>query len=158
MFFVYHGALMRFATRRLGNPEDAADLVQDIYFRLARKNDIAGLEHPRAFLFQTAVNLLRDRARRDRVRQRSHHVPYHDLVLVEDAPNPERVLVGKQALNRFERALDGLSAKCRRVFTLHRFECMTYSQIATHCGCSVSAVEKHMMKAIAHLDRAMGDR
>ena len=155
MFFVYHGALMRFAIQRLGNHEDAADVVQEIYYRVARKRDVAGLEHPRAYLFQTAVNLLHDRARRDRVRQRDSHVPSHDLVLIEGSPSADRVLAGKQALRSFERALGELSDKCRRVFVLHRFEGMTYSEIAEHCGCSVSAIEKHMMKAIAHLDRAM---
>jgi len=157
LFSVYHDALMRFATRRLGNHEDAADLVQEIYYRLARKDDVARLEHPRAFLFQTAVNLLRDRARHDRVRQRNNHVPFHNLELIGGAPNPERVLAGKQALSLFERALGGLSTKCCQVFVLHRFEGMTYSEIAQHCGCTVSAIEKHMMRAIAHLDCAMGD-
>jgi RNA polymerase sigma-70 factor (ECF subfamily) len=39
---------------------------------------------------------------------------------------------------------------------LHRRDSLTYAEIAAQMNLTVSGVEKHMMKAIAHIDRAFG--
>ena len=52
-----------------------------------------------------------------------------------------------------ERALHELPERTRVVFALHRFEEMSYAQIARRLQVSVSAIEKHMIKALAHLAR-----
>ena len=51
-----------------------------------------------------------------------------------------------------------LPERTRDVFLLHRFEEMTYSDISQHFGISLSAVEKHMIKALRLLSRAATDR
>ena len=61
----------------------------------------------------------------------------------------------RELLARYEAALDGLSAKTRSIFLRHRLDGRTYPEIAKELNESVSNVEKHMMKAIAHLDRAL---
>jgi RNA polymerase sigma-70 factor (ECF subfamily) len=49
-----------------------------------------------------------------------------------------------------------LPERCREVFLLHRVESLSYSQIATRCGISVSAVEKNIARACLLLGAAMG--
>lgn len=48
-------------------------------------------------------------------------------------------------------ALDALPPRARTVVILRRFENLTYPQIARRMGISVSAVEKHMVRAMAAL-------
>jgi RNA polymerase sigma factor (sigma-70 family) len=49
-----------------------------------------------------------------------------------------------------------LPERCREVYLLHRFDGLSYAQIATQCGVSVSMVEKQMTKAIKRIAEAMG--
>ena len=48
-------------------------------------------------------------------------------------------------------AIDALPARTRDVFVLHRFEEMSGTRIAVALGLSVSAVEKHIMRALQNL-------
>jgi RNA polymerase sigma-70 factor (ECF subfamily) len=47
--------------------------------------------------------------------------------------------------------LESLPAAVRTTLVLHRFENMTYSEIATRLGVSVSSVEKYMMRALREI-------
>jgi RNA polymerase sigma-70 factor (ECF subfamily) len=72
--------------------------------------------------------------------------------------SPERVLLGKEALVRATAVLLELPERTRMVFVMRRLEGMRYLDIAARLGISVSAVEKHMTRAMAHLVSRMGDQ
>ena len=67
--------------------------------------------------------------------------------------SPERVLNSEQELNVVVDALQELSERTRDVFMLDRLEHLKHGEIAGLYGISVSAVEKHVAKAVAHLAR-----
>ncbi|MBN9318276.1 MAG: sigma-70 family RNA polymerase sigma factor, partial [Caulobacterales bacterium] len=70
----------------------------------------------------------------------------------QDEPiSPERVLLGREKLDRALAVLQRLPARTRQIFILHRFEDMTYPRIAASLGISKSAVEKHMIRALKAL-------
>ena len=64
----YDRALGRFFERRVPSKADVPDLVQEVFLRLSRMDDPAAIEKPEHFLFVTAANVLKDRARREAVR------------------------------------------------------------------------------------------
>lgn len=152
--------LMRFLTRRTGRPEDAADILQESFLRLIRAVAAESLPAPKAspeaYLQQIATNLLRDRSRRRITHAEALHDPIDEQVLVDKGPGPAESLVAQDLLRAYETALLALRPKTRLIFLLHRRDGLTYSQIAAEAGISVSGVEKHMMKAIAHIDSALG--
>jgi RNA polymerase sigma-70 factor (ECF subfamily) len=57
----------------------------------------------------------------------------------------------REALDVIVAAISDLPTRTRDVFVLHRFEEMTCNTIAAEFGMSVSAVEKHIMKALRFL-------
>lgn len=147
----YGNALQLFFIKRGLSRAEAEDLTQEVYLRIARMDDVSAIRKPEAFLFQAAANLLRDKVRRDRVRHSMDHVPIDSCQLPAEDTSPFRVLAGKQSLEGILRTLNALPTRQRDVFVLHRFEGLTYTQIGAKLGISVSAVEKHMMKAIARI-------
>jgi RNA polymerase sigma-70 factor (ECF subfamily) len=155
LFEQYSGLLQRFLRRRIDDTEEAADLVQDVYLRLVRTRDLQRIAHPKAFLFQTATNLLRDDRRGKQVRRADHSQHALHRLHATETPTPERVLEGRQRLRAFEQALAELSPRCREVFLLARYDGLTHPQIARRLGITVSGVEKHIVKAIAHFGRAL---
>jgi RNA polymerase sigma factor (sigma-70 family) len=147
---------MTYFLRRLGNRSEAEDLTQQVFVRVL-SGDTAEFENPQAYIFTVAANLLKDRGRA--VQRRGGDAvapPEGELVdellarLVEDR-SPERVLLGKQALANVLEALDELGERTRDIFILFRLENMKQAQIASLFGISQSTVEKHVMRATAHL-------
>lgn len=143
--------LRSFFRKRAYNEQEADDLVQEVFVRLAAREPAASMDHAEAYIFQMAANLLRDRARRHATRTAASR----DLIAGDansfEEISPERVLLGKQRLALLERVLGELPERTRVVFLLHRFEELKYAEIARRLEISVSSVEKHMMEAMRRI-------
>lgn len=166
LFDRYRPALYAYFLRRTRQHADAEDLTHDVFLRLSRLDPSTEIRNIEAFIFQTAVNLLRDRARRAQ-----SHGPFIPLLpddtgpmagehisggLMSGEPTPERVLEAKVELKRVMEALATLSEKTRNIFILRRLEQMKCEDIASFYGISVSAVEQHITKSLAHLAKTVG--
>ena len=148
-------ALMRYLARHGVQGEEAADIAQEAYCRISRMPDVATIDYPRAFLFRTAANLVRNNGKYWRRRHLRQTMAIDGLELASDAPSPYRYLSGKQELALVRQALAELPPKCQAVFVMHRFNGATYREIADDVGISVSMVEKYIMRALAHLKAAV---
>jgi len=152
----YYESLVRFFRRRSRSTEDAADLAQDTFARLSAA-DLSKIRQPASFLFTTALNLLRDRARSAQVRNEALTVPAEEEQLVCPAPQAERVLDGEQRIRALEAALRELSPKCRAVFVLFHFDELSQREIADRLRISVSMVEKYVHQAVSHCQKRLKD-
>ena len=151
----YRGPLTAYFERRVRSRAEAEDLTQEVFLRLVRRLDAEAIDNPEAFLFRTAVNLLRDRSRREKTFR--NHLSETELRQVRfEGISPERVLERRQALQRALQCLEELDERTRDAFILHRLEGLKYAEIADVFGVSVSSVEKYIIKALAHLMRRMG--
>lgn len=146
----YRAPLLRFFQRRVEPREDADDLVQDVFSRLAGQ-DLATIANIQGYIFQVAANVLRDRARRASVR--SIMVPGADDFDIEDEAgfSPERILQSREALQVMISAIYELPETVRIVFSHYHFDGVSQVEIARRMGLSLSTVEKHMAKANSHL-------
>ncbi|MED5545835.1 MAG: sigma-70 family RNA polymerase sigma factor [Pseudomonadota bacterium] len=150
------GAVRDFLARRVGLQE-AEDMAQEVALRLHQRRGDNRIESLESYAFQVARSVLTDRWRREAVRQREAHISLEDYHHPVEEISPARVLEGKQRLARVMVLLRDLPDRTRQVFVLHRVEEMSYAAIASHFGISVSAVEKHIMKAIRHLSACVGE-
>lgn len=152
----YKGPLRSFFIKRLRADDPSADdLVQDVFLRLSRRGNLGALEQVDAYLFQTAANVLKDHLRKSsRGFQPQDLDP--DADPESEEADAERVLIGRETVRAVIRALQTLPRRTRDIFVLNRFEGWSYARIAEELGVSVSAVEKHMMKALVHLARQTG--
>jgi len=149
----HEGALRRFFLRRVPSTSEVDDLVQDVFYRLVRRGGLSDISHIQAYLFQTANSVLQDHRRRNVTHCSGAHEPQNEELeeLVDEEPSPERVLIGKEGIGQFVIALGELPKRTRVIFALCRFNDLDYKTIARLQGISISAVEKHMAKALAHL-------
>lgn len=147
-------AVRRFLMKR-ARPEDVDDLMQDVAMRMHVREGDREIANMEGYVFQVAQSVLADRARRDKVRHRAQHGPLEEIDHPVEGRSPERVMLGKESWSRLIAAVSDLPDRTRQAFVLHRFEEMSYAAIARHMGISVSAVEKHIMKAIRALAAAI---
>jgi RNA polymerase sigma factor (sigma-70 family) len=150
-------ALRAFFSRR-ANANDVEDLVQEVLLRIQKRQPGAVVTNVEGYLFEVAANVLIDRGRRDRTRRRSDHCELQEIHHPVDDMSPERVLQGREKMARAMAALNELPERTRQVFILVRFEEMSYKRVAQRLGVSVSAVEKHVMKALRHLHARLRDQ
>ncbi len=144
-----------FFAKRLPPEVEVDDLVQEVFVRLAARKDLDQIKQPDGYIFQIAMNLLRDRARKDASHCVDAHDTYDDSTHSHVDLSPERVLLGKEAVGAFVEAIKNLPERTRAVFLLRRYEGLRYGDIARRLGLSVSSVEKHMQKAVKYLDRVI---
>lgn len=129
---------------RLASAE-AEDIAQDTWLRIARLSP-GEISHPRAFLSRIALNLFRDRRRREKVRQEKFHL----LAANDIAPNGPERLQEQEVEQLLEQIIVDLPQPLRDVFLLSRFRRMTNHDIAQHLGISVKTVEWRIGKAMEH--------
>ena len=147
----YQRTLLGFFIRRSRNSWDAEELTQEVFCKILRREDIAHSEYTDANIFTIAWSVLRDRLRRERVRQNDMHIEYEEELAEEDIVSPDETLKGEQLYAIYMALLESLSPRVREVFILSRYECLTYGQIAIRCEISLSAVEKYMMIALKRM-------
>lgn len=144
----YEPGLRRYLRKRVPTAQ-VDDLLQEIWVRLYSLRDPSAVRHIDRYMFVVASSVLSLHHRRNR--NEASVDAAHGMPEQADDISPERSLAGKERVTRVLNVLDGLPPRTRQIFLLHRFEEMTYQRIAREIGISVSAVEKHMIKALKAL-------
>ena len=141
----HHHWLTGWLRRKLGCPENAADLAQDTFIRVLSARETPTLIEPRAFLTTVAKRVLfnfyrrqdLERAYLDALAQMPEHV----------APSEEDRAIILQTLLELDQLLDGLPRLVKRAFLLAQLDGLTYAQISAELGISIATVKRHLTKA-----------
>jgi RNA polymerase sigma-70 factor (ECF subfamily) len=149
LFEHYYRELVGYLSARMGSRHAAEDVAHDAYVRVLELREDAQVTHPRAFLYRTAINLIVDGHRRNRVR-RSESLDILDRdERFFQAPSYTRS-VHDENLDLLQRALDELSEPCRQCFLLRKLEGLSHPEISARLDVSRHMVEKHIVNAMKH--------
>lgn len=152
--------LMQYLSHNWRNKSDIADLRQDIYAQVCEASYTQLPDHPRAFLFKTARNLLINRMRRELVVPIEAATDLDTLNVALDAPSPESNAIARAELRRLQAALDRLPPRCREAVILGRVEGLSGREIASRMGVNESTVSIHLangIRALANMLNAARD-
>ena len=147
----YSGWLKAMLRRRFA-PDQAEDLTQDAYIRLAPYQAAGEIRHPQGLLLRIAENLAYNQVRRAGREQRGQRHLTEATRSHASHAEPEQI----QAI-LLRQVLDGLPPLYRDIFVMNRYAGMTYEQIAAHCDLPVKTVEWRMSKALALIAARMRD-
>jgi RNA polymerase sigma factor (sigma-70 family) len=152
------GWLTRYFRRRVQNIAEIEDMVQDVFARIVARDSTEPVEHLGGYILKTASSVFADWVRRRSSHAANQHVPFEPELHGEGEADPERIVGGTQELQAATMVLLQLPERTRTVFILRRLEGQRFQDIAAHLGISVSAVEKHMVRAIHRLSLEMEKR
>lgn len=158
----YEPLLQAFFRNRLGSDDTAAEYTQDAFLRFAQAGYDPASSEVKALVFAIARNLFFDHLRRVR-RERARGFLVDRMLdqdelagLASTDPAPDVHLSDRQDLEAVVAAIETLPPRCAQIFLMHRINGLAQKEIAAALGISLSAVEKHIKRALIHLAEAVG--
>ncbi len=150
-------SLVRLARLFVDDRDAAEDIVQEAFLRLARHaGKIEAVDRAPAYLRSIVLNLARDHNRRGLVSLRHHATSGREInVELDDAVGDQ--LVRTEEHRRVIEAVRQLPARQRDCIALRYFEELPIERIASTLGVSVNSVKTHLRRAMATLDRRLGE-
>jgi len=152
--------LRNFIRRRVPDPRDAEDILQDVFYKLVEANRLLmPIEHVTGWLFRVARNRITDLFRKKkpdflgdaRVENEDGEVlEIEDLLPSPDA-GPEALYFRNVLLDELELAVDGLPGEQREVFIGHELEGRSFKEMAAETGVSVNTLLSRKRYAVLHL-------
>ena len=152
--------LRNFIRRRVADPGDVEDILQEVFFelveayRLMKPVEIAG-----AWLFQVARNRIIDRFRKKKPEALADLTFPSDegemLSVEEFLPSadagPEAAYMRSVLIEELEAALDELPDEQRQVFIAHEIERKSFKELAAESGVSINTLLSRKRYAVLHL-------
>lgn len=134
---LYERPLLRYATRLLGNVEQARDVVQDTFLRLCAE-DLSRLDgHLPQWLYRVCRNRALDVRKKEGLRPGVETVSGLEPAAL---PTPARLLEGREALQQVREVMATLPASQQEVLRLKFQEGLDYQSIAAVTGLTVNHV------------------
>jgi RNA polymerase sigma factor (sigma-70 family) len=152
--------LRNFIRRRVPDPSDAEDIVQEVFYELVEANRLLmPIEHVTGWLFRVARNRITDLFRKKKAETFSDAavededgelLQMEDLLPSPDA-GPEALYFHNVLLDEMELALDELPEEQRDVFVAHELEGRSFKEMAGETGVSVNTLLSRKRYAVLHL-------
>jgi RNA polymerase sigma-70 factor (ECF subfamily) len=128
LFNAHFHRIYRYLDRLSGEPDLAADLVQQAFVKLYRRGSLP--DAPEAWLISVAMNLFRNETAARSRRRRLLTPARGERAHADPPPSPEEAAAAVDARRRVRSALDRLPERERRMLLL-RAEGYSYRDIAT---------------------------
>jgi len=152
--------LRNFIRRRVPDPLDAEDVLQDVFYRLLEANRLLmPIEHVTGWLFRVARNRITDLFRKkepenfseiEAVDEEDEWLPFEDLLPSPEA-GPEALYARSVLLDELERAVAELPKDQRDVFIAHEFDGRSFKELSAESGVSVNTLLSRKRYAVLHL-------
>ena len=157
LFRKYYVRLCAFANKFLNDPEDAKEIVQDVFAKIWEgRDEIDPEDSLKSYIFKIAQNLSINKLRRNKVESR--YIEIYKLVYVENHEfSAQESLLAKELQENINHSIGNLPSECRKVFELSRIEGLKYKEIADTLNISVKTVEAQMSKALKVLRVELGE-
>jgi len=161
---VYHASIFHVAYRMLGDSNDAADSVQEIFLKVFRNvQRFRGESSLKTWIYRIAFSEILNRLRWWKRRFRSSTVSLDDqqdgrgpyIHRASATPSPLQVLESKEREKAIQLALTKLSSEHRSIVILRDIEGFSYAEIADVLGISTGTVKSRLARARMDMKKAL---
>ena len=157
--------LLSFIRRRVPDPRDAEDILQDVFYELLEANRLLmPIDHVTGWLFRVARNRITDLFRRKKPENFSdaavvaiedeEPLTLEDLLRSPDA-GPEALYARGALFEELAVAVGELPAEQREVFVGHELEGLSFKEMSAASGVSVNTLLSRKRYAVQHLRRRL---
>jgi RNA polymerase sigma-70 factor (ECF subfamily) len=160
LFLTYHARLCAFASRYVGCPDTAEEVVEEVFLRIWAQRGPGDdrCSCSRRYLYTAVRNQALKVLDHERVVQRSHGI----VIRQEHIPGMSQPMIAadekvqaEELADAVRHAIDQLPERCRQAYVLHRQQGMSYAEVAEVMGISVRTVETQLGRAAKALRVAL---
>ena len=145
--------LLDFIRRRVADPGDAEDVLQDVFYKLVEANRLLmPIDHMTGWLFRVARNRIIDL-----FREKKPELLWLDDMLPSPDAGPDAVYVRGVLLEELEAALGELPEEQRAVFIAHELEGRSFKEMAAESGTGINTLLSRKRYAVLHLRERLQD-
>ena len=158
--------LRSFIRRRVPDPGDVEDILQDVFYELVEANRLlVPIDHLTGWLFRVARNRIIDLFRKKKpesfsdaavVDEEGELLRIEEMLPSPDA-GPEALYLRNMLVDELEDALDELPEGQREVFVAHELEGRSFRELAAETGVSINTLLSRKRYAVRHLRKRLGD-
>jgi len=149
LFKKYYEPLYYFAGRIIKDPQASENIVQDVFVKIWADREVKQISSNVKSYLYTAV---KNHALNYIKREKKLMDPLGDQTYAdENIRTPEESLIDNEIISKVRQAIEMLPEKCRRVYVMHRYDNLTYNEIAEIQQISVNTVKTQMKRALQKL-------
>jgi len=158
--------LRNFIRRRVPDPADAEDIVQEVFYELVEANRLLmPIEHVTGWLFRVARNRVTDLFRKKQPEpfsdaaveaEEGEPLRFEDLLPSPDA-GPDALYVHGVLLEELEQAIAELPREQREVFLAHEVEGRSFKELSAETGVNINTLLARKRYAVLHLRERLQD-
>jgi RNA polymerase sigma factor (sigma-70 family) len=147
------GKLRNFIRRRVPDPGDAEDILQDVFYELVEASRMMQpLEQVTAWLYRVATNRIIDLFRKKKpVTLSDEQWGALDDLLPSSEEGPEATYARSVLLDEMDAALDELPPEQRDVFVAHELQGRSFKELSEETGIGVNTLLSRKHYAVLHL-------
>ena len=152
--------LRNFIRRRVADPRDAEDILQEVFYELLEANNLLmPIGHVTGWLFRVARNRITDLFRKKKPESFSDtaaadeddELPQWEDLLPSPDAGPEALYVRRVLLDELELALSELPDEQREVFVAHELEGRSFKELSEVSGVNINTLLARKRYAVLHL-------
>ncbi len=155
LFKSYYPRLLRYALRFVKDEDEARDILQDSFISFWEKREFLLSVSIKALLFTIVRNNCLNHLKHQSVAAK-YHFEYlsekrgeEHLYHLDFLGSTDDNLVFNELNAKVNLVIDSLPERCKEVFLLSRFEGLKNREISEKLNISLTAVEKHISKALS---------
>jgi RNA polymerase sigma factor (sigma-70 family) len=161
MVVTYRPRLKAFIRKRVSNSEDADDILQDVFYQLAKVDTAMNpIEQVAAWLYRVARNTIINK----QIKKREVEMPtyqndddddvlkdFSEILFDKTAPSPETEYLRSLVWVELENALSELPPEQREVFEKTELEGFSFKEISEETGITINTLISRKRYAVLHL-------
>lgn len=160
----YHSELKGFISKRVNFKEEAEDILQNVFFNLAKIDLIENpIERISSWLYSVARNQIIDRSRKKKEErmpqlknsEENEFVSDITEILADPANNPEAEYIQSLVWDELEDALSELPEEQRTIIELTELQGFSFKEISESTGIPLNTLISRKRYAILHLRKRM---
>jgi RNA polymerase sigma factor (sigma-70 family) len=140
--------IRRWLRRIVPRGVESDDVIQEAYGILWKLDDVAHIRDPRTYFYQVVKRVVFDQARKENLVAMGASLDVESLSWLEEGFTPERILSGREELDRLYRAITRLAEPARTIFIMRKIENLPQRVIAERLGVSEHTVENHVARGL----------
>lgn len=155
LFILLHARLKQFAYSILKSPEEAEELVSDIFIHIwEKRNQLTDIESPLLYFYTAAKNRALTRLGKQKKQQ---SISGEDWLVQLNSVyfDPEQLMLTEEMMRQIRKAINDLPPRCRLIFKLIKEDGLKYREVAELLQLSVKTIEAQMAIALRRIAKCM---